>query len=131
MSRVGVDPTLTVPMLSVPSSLPTPALLLLAAVLLAVLDMGGALAAKRWADSQSTWWFAGGVLVFALLFWVYGSALQYAELSIVTMGWIVMLQVGLLLVDRVQNDVILSNGQWVAVTGILALQGYLVLASSG
>jgi hypothetical protein len=125
------ESTLSVPMLTVPDSLPVPVLLLLAAMLLAALDIGGAIAAKRWAMTGSTLWFAAGIAVFALLFWAYGSALQYAELSIVTMGWIVMLQVGLLVVDRVQNDVVLSSGQWVAVAGILALQGYLVLVPPG
>jgi hypothetical protein len=131
VSRFPVDAGLSVPMLNVPSALPVPALLFLAAVLLAALDMAGAIAAKRWATGGSTAWFVGGVLMFVVLFWVYGSALQYAELSIVTMGWIVMLQVGLLVVDRVQNGVVLSSGQWVAVAGILALQGYLVLVPPG
>ena len=130
MSRWG-ESTLSVPMLSVPAYVPVPVLLFLAALLLAALDMGGAIAAKRWATTGSTVWFVGGVVVFAVLFWTYGSALQYAELSIVTMGWIVMLQVGLLLVDRVQNAVTLSNGQWLAVAGILVLQGYLVLVPAG
>lgn len=130
MSRLG-DTTLSVPMLTVPSALPVPVLLLLAAALLAALDMAGAVAAKRWATSGSTLWFLGGVALFAVLFWTYGSALQYAELSIVTMGWIVMLQVGLLVLDRVQNAVVLSSGQWLAVVGILALQGYLVLGPTG
>jgi len=130
VSRWG-ESTLSVPMLSVPAYVPVPVLLFLAALLLAALDMGGAIAAKRWATTGSTVWFVGGVVVFAVLFWTYGSALQYAELSIVTMGWIVMLQVGLLLVDRVQNAVTLSSGQWLAVAGILVLQGYLVLVPAG
>ena len=37
-----------------------------------------------------------GAAAFLVLFWVYASALQYAELALVTMGWIVVLQVGLL-----------------------------------
>ena len=130
MSR-WAESTVSVPMLNVPSSVPVPVLLLFAAVLLAALDIGGAIAAKRWATTGSTLWFVGGVALFAVLFWAYGSALQYAELSIVTMGWIVMLQVGLLVVDRVVNAVVLSRGQWVAIVGILALQGYLVLVPTG
>jgi hypothetical protein len=118
----------SVPMLGVPSSVPVPVLLFVAAGLLAALDIAGAVAAKRWATSGSTLWFLCGIALFGVLFWAYGSALQYAELSIVTMGWIVMLQVGLLLLDRVQNAVTLSSGQWLAIVGILALQGYLVLA---
>ena len=121
---------LSVPMLSMPERLPTPVVLLITAVALAGLDIAGAVAAKKWADHGSTTWFLVGLLTFAVLFWTYGSALQYAELSIVTMGWIVMLQVGLVVLDRVRYQVHLSAGQWVAVVAILLLQGYLVLAPS-
>ena len=131
MSRLSVAaPDATVPMLALPSGLPLPAILLVTAVALAVLDMGGAIAAKNWAMTHSNVWFVGGVALFVVLFWIYGSALQYAELSVVTMGWIVMLQVGLLVVDRVQYGVTFTSGQWVAIAGVLALQGYLVVSSS-
>jgi hypothetical protein len=131
MSRAFVSaPDATVPMLTLPSGLPLPAILLVTAVALAVLDMGGAVAAKNWALTHSNVWFVAGVAVFAVLFWTYGSALQYAELSVVTLGWIVMLQVGLLVLDRVQYDVTFTPGQWAAIGGVLALQGYLVASAS-
>jgi FtsH-binding integral membrane protein len=131
MSRLSLaTPDTTVPMLALPPGLPLPAILLVTAVALAVLDMGGAIAAKNWAMSHSNVWFVAGLAFFAVLFWIYGSALQYAELSVVTMGWIVMLQVGLLVVDRVQYDVAITPGQWLAIGGVLALQGYLVVSSS-
>jgi hypothetical protein len=129
MTRV-LSASSQVPMLSIPSSVPVPVILLLTAVALAGLDILGAVAAKNWATQQSAGWFLSGVAVFAVLFWTYGSALQYAELSIVTMGWIVMLQVGLLVLDRVKYDVTISSGQVLAVGAILLLQGYLVLAPS-
>ena len=66
-----------------------------------------------------------------MLFWVYASALQYAELALVTMGWIVVLQVGLLLIDRFYFGVQLSAGKWVAAVVILLAQGYLLLGPSG
>ena len=66
-----------------------------------------------------------------MLFWVYASSLQYAELAVVTMGWIVLLQVGILVIDRVVYDSSLPAGKLVAVVIILAAQGYLVLAPSG
>ena len=131
MNRIlVVTPDATVPMLALPPGLPLPATLFVTAIALAVLDMGGAIAAKNWALTHSNMWFIGGVAVFTVLFWTYGSALQYADLSIVTMGWIVVLQVGLIVVDHVQYGVTFTPGQWLAITGVLSLQGYLVLSSS-
>ena len=46
----------------------------------------------------------------------------------VTMGWIVLLQVGLLVLDHVRYDVSLPAARWVAVGLILVLQAYLLLA---
>ena len=65
-----------------------------------------------------------------MLFWVYASSLQYAELALVTMGWIVMLQVGLVVLDRVRYGVELPPGKWVAIVVLLAAQAYLLLAPS-
>ncbi len=72
-----------------------------------------------------------GVAAFLVLFWVYASALQYAELALVTMGWIVVLQVGLLMIDRLHYGVHLAPGKWVAVAVILLAQGYLLLGPTG
>ena len=63
-----------------------------------------------------------------MLFWVYASSLKYAELALVTMGWVVMLQVGLVLIDRWVYGVELPLGKWVAIGVVLLAQGYLVLA---
>ncbi|MEO7235416.1 MAG: hypothetical protein ABIW80_08585, partial [Lapillicoccus sp.] len=98
-----------------------------AMVVLAALDIVGALAAKEWAASSRVGALLLGAAAFLVLFWVYASALQYAELALVTMGWIVVLQVALLLIDRFQYGVQLAPGKWVAVTVILLAQGYLVL----
>jgi len=97
-------------------------------LLLAVLDFAGALAAKEWADGGSPRWLLAGLGCFLLLFYVYASSLQYAELATVTMGWIVLLQVGLLVLDRVRYDVSLPPARWIAVGLILVLQAYLLLA---
>jgi len=97
-------------------------------VALAALDFAGAIAAKQWSDTGSTGWLAAGVVSFVLLFYVYASSLQYAELATVTMGWIVLLQVGLLVLDRVRYDVSLPPARWIAVGLILVLQAYLLLA---
>jgi hypothetical protein len=52
-------------------------------------------------------------------------------LSTVTFGWIITLQVGPLLLERVRYAVVLPSGKWVAIVAILVLQAYLVLAPNG
>jgi hypothetical protein len=119
-----------VPTLSLPGRLPEPAVLFLAMLLLASLDLVGAILAKSWSEQRTFPWFAAGATVFVLLFWVYGSVLKVAELSIVTLGWIVILQVAVVILDRVRYSVPVSPGQFSAIVAILVLQGYLVLSAS-
>ena len=124
-------PTLSVPAIPIPARWPFPLVATLAMVVLAALDIIGALLAKAWLANRSVPVFLAGVGVFALLFWVYGSSLKYAELATVTFGWIVLLQVGLLLIQRFHGGVPLGAGRLTAVLLILALQAYLVLAPVG
>jgi hypothetical protein len=100
-------------------------------LLLAALDLAGAWAAKEAATRRSPGMAALGGLLFLLLFWVYASSLQYAELAPVTFGWVVLLQVGVLLLDRFRYQVPLPPGAWVAVVVLLAAQAYLLLAPAG
>ena len=119
------------PLLKLPGSWPLPVVATLCMSALAALDLVGAFAAKEWAEKQNPAALAVGALSFLVLFWVYASSLQYAELAVVTMGWIVLLQVGILVIDRVAFDSSLPAGKLAAVVIILAAQGYLVLAPSG
>jgi hypothetical protein len=98
---------------------------------LAGLDMVGAVLAKEWTLRGQPVWFVAGLAAFGLLFAVYALSLHVAELSIVTMGWIVFLQVGLLVVDSVRYGVTFPPGKWAAIGVIVALQAYLVLAPNG
>jgi hypothetical protein len=118
------------PMLRVPDSLPRPAVAIAAMVVLAGLDVVGALLARRWAHGGSLLWFAAGAACFVVLFWVYGSSLRYADLVPVTFGWIAALQVGLVLINRGGSAPGIPIGNWAAAAAIIALEGYL-LASSG
>ncbi len=120
-----------VPLLKAPESWPTWLVGAIAMLALAALDVAGALAAKQWAATSHVLPLLLGAGAFLVLFWVYASALQYAELALVTMGWIVVLQVGLLLIDRFHFGVQLSAGKWVAAVVILLAQGYLLLGPSG
>ena len=119
-----------VPMLRAPEGWPVALVATIAMVALAGLDLLGAFAAKEWAEHRSLWPMLLGLTAFAALFWVYASSLQYAELALVTMGWIVMLQVGLVVLDRVRYGVELPPGKWVAIVVLLAAQSYLLLAPS-
>ena len=120
----------TLPLIRLPGSWPLPVVATLCMAALAALDLLGAIAAKEWAEKQSTTALGLGALAFVVLFWVYASSLQYAELAVVTMGWIVLLQVGIVLVDRLHFGATLPAGKLAAILVILAAQGYLLLAPS-
>jgi hypothetical protein len=109
----------------------SPLLVFAAMVMLAALDVLGTVFAKEWAERHNHWLFAAGLLAFGVLFAVYAVSLHVAELSTVTFGWIVTLQVGLLLLDRIRYEVVLSQGKWAAIVAILLLQAYLVLTPNG
>ena len=119
-----------VPLLKTPASWPTPVVATAAMVVLALLDGIGAVFAKQWVTTGSRASFAAGMFAFLVLFWVYASSLRYAELSTVTFGWIVLLQVGLLCADHFHYGVHISLDKWLAAAGIVALQAYLLLAPS-
>jgi hypothetical protein len=119
-----------VPMLRAPEGWPGAVVAVVAMVALAALDLVGAFAAKEWAEHRSPVPMVLGLVAFGVLFWVYASSLQYAELALVTMGWIVMLQVGLVVLDRIRYGVELPPGKWVAIVVLLGAQAYLLLAPS-
>lgn len=112
-------------------SVPRFAVLTGAMLVLAGLDICGALLAKQWADRGSRSCFLIGLITFAVLFTVYATSLKTAELSVVTMGWVVLLQVGLLLADRLRFQVEYSWDKWLAIGAILVLQAYLILDPLG
>ena len=116
------------PLIRMPDAWPVPVVATIAMVSLAGLDLAGALFAKEWAQNGSARGLVLGAGAFLVLFWVYASSLRYAELALVTMGWIVMLQIGLVLVDRWRYGVELPTGKWVAIGIVLVAQASLVLA---
>jgi hypothetical protein len=118
------------PLIKAPDAWPVPVVATVAMVCLAGLDLLGAVLAKEWAENGSVRALVLGAGAFLVLFWVYASSLRYAELALVTMGWVVMLQVGLVLIDRWRYGVELPTGKWVAIGIVLVAQAYLVLAPS-
>lgn len=119
-----------IPLMKFPASWPVPVVATVAMAVLAGLDLLGAIAAKEWAERQSIAAIAFGTVASVALFWFYASSLQYAELAVVTMGWIVLLQVGIVIVDRVHFGTVLGPDKIGALIIILVAQGYLVLAPS-
>jgi multidrug transporter EmrE-like cation transporter len=115
-------------LLRAPAGLPTPIVAIVAMVLLAVVDVGGAYATKEAVVRRSLPWAITGVALFVLLFYVYASSLQYAELTLVTLGWVVLLQVGVVLLDRFRYGQVFGLDKWLAIVLILAAQTYLLLA---
>ena len=111
-------------------SLGVPIAPVMAMIGLAALDFIGAICAKEWTNRQQTWLLLAGAGSFLILFALYAMILKTAELSIVTIGWVVFLQVGVLLVDRFHYGASLSRDKWIAIVIILLLQAYLVLAPS-
>ena len=91
-------------------------------------DFIGSIFAKEWSERHHPALFLAGLATFGVLFAVYAASLKVAELSVVTFGWIVFLQVGIVLLDTLHYGVRLPPGKWVAVGGLIALQAYLIIA---
>jgi multidrug transporter EmrE-like cation transporter len=115
-------------LLRAPAAWPTPVVAVVAMVLLAVVDLVGAYATKEAVVRRSLPWAVAGVAMFVLLFYLYASSLQYAELTAVTLGWIVVLQVGVVLLDRFRYGQVFGPDKWLAIALIIAAQTYLLLA---
>jgi hypothetical protein len=99
-------------------------------VVLAGLDFAGTVLAKEWTVHRAPWLLVAGAASFVALFVVLVVGLRYAEMSIVVLGWIVVLQAGVLMVDRARYGTTITPGGWVAIALIVVLQGYLVLAAT-
>jgi hypothetical protein len=68
-----------------------------------------------------------GIAAFGVLFIVYGKSLDYAELSTVTFGWIVLVQVGVVVIDRL-DGVGIPSSRMAAMGAIVALQTYITIS---
>ena len=99
-------------------------------VLLAGFDLAGAVFAKEWDQKRHHWMLAAGALMFVALFAVFVLAMRYAEMSTVTLGWIVVMQVGLMLTEQFRYRIDHGLDRWAAVLAMIALQGYLLATST-
>ena len=98
---------------------------------LAMLDFMSSVLAKEWTIGRNPLTLVGGVCFSLALFGLYAFGLRFAELSTVTFGWVIGLQVSILLIERLRYGVELATGKWLAIIGILALQAYLILGPDG
>lgn len=98
-----------------------------AMLVLAGLDLVGAVLARHWADQRALVSLIGGMTVFALLFWVYGKSLDYAELSTITVGWVGLLQIGVIVIQRVDGGTAIPPHKLGVIGAILLLQAVLIL----
>lgn len=99
-------------------------------VLLAVLDFAGTMLAKEWTIHRQAWQLVLCGLAFLVLFVVLVLGLRFAEMSVVTLGWIVVLQTAVIVVDRSRYGTTITPGGWAAIVAIIVLQGYLVLGAT-
>lgn len=100
-------------------------------MMLAALDLGGTYAAKESVERKSVGFAIVGVFLWVLAFAIYVEALEYVDLTPITLGWVVAVQIGVVLLDRFRYDVTLPQGWPVAVALILAGQAYLLLGPTG
>jgi len=107
--------------------IPRPAVAVAAMLVLAGLDMIGALLARRFAHGGSLVYFGAGAVCFVVLFWMYAASLRYADLVAVTFGWIAALQIGLMLIGRASA---VPVRHWIVAALIVGLEGYLLASSN-
>lgn len=118
-------------LLRAPESWPEPVVAALAMLLLGTIDLTATYATKEAVLRRSVPWVVAAATLAVALFYLYACALQYADLGLVTLGWVVVLQVGVLLLDRYRYGVVLSADKWVAIGVLLLAQAYLLLAPAG
>ncbi len=97
---------------------------------LAGIDIAEAVLAKEWATRRSPWLLVAGLVASALLFAILVVALGYTEMSTLTIGWIVVLQLGLMVTETVRYGVSHAPDRWVVMGAIVCLLAYLVVSPS-
>ena len=62
-----------------------------------------------------------------MVFLVYSRSLRYADLTTVTFGWVVLLELGVMVWER-SRGVVFGTDKLVALAALVALQAYLMLS---
>ena len=103
---------------------------LAAVVTLAGLDLLGAYLAKEFSVRPRWIIMIGGLVSFGMLFFVYVKSLSLTDLWVVTFGWVVLLEIGVLLLDRFRFGTHIPTHKMVLAGMIVMLQVALMLPSS-
>jgi hypothetical protein len=124
ISLFGLASSVALASVRAPATVVVPAMI----VVLAGIDIVGGVVAKSWALGRSPWAFAAGVSLFALLFWVYGLSLRHGELSTITIGWVVLVTLADMGLDRFYYNVHFPLSKWLAAFAAVGLLAYLLVA---
>jgi hypothetical protein len=100
-------------------------------VALAGLDLAGTVLAKEWTVHRAPWQLVASASAFTVLFVVVVIGLRYAEMTVITIGWIVVLQTGVVVVDAVRYDARMTGARVAVIAAIVVLQAVLVLTPGG
>jgi hypothetical protein len=103
------------------------ALVVAAILALAGLDLLGAFFAAEWAAHRSIAPLVAGLTTFFALFLVYAVSLRVADLVVVTFGWVVVLQAGVVLLAVLRYGTHYSLDVWGVLIMLLGAQTYLIL----
>jgi hypothetical protein len=125
LSVLGVFTSVAMVSARVPAAVIVPVMI----VVLAGIDIAGGIVAKSWALGRSPWVFGAGVVLFVLLFWVYGMSLRHGELSTITIGWVVLVTLADMGLDRFYYDVHFPLSKWIAALAAVALLAYLLVGT--
>ena len=127
VSGFGLLSALALASARVPSAVIVPVMV----VVLAAIDIVGGVAAKSWAIGRSPWSFLTGIALFALLFWLYGLSLRHGELSTITIGWVVLVTLADMGLDRFHYDIHFPLSKWIAAFAAVGLLAYLLVGTNG
>ncbi len=103
------------------------ALVIVAIIALAGLDLLGAFFAAEWAAHRSAVPLLAGLATFLVLFLVYAVSLRVADLVVVTFGWIVILQAGVVVMAALRYGTHYSMDVWAVLVVLLGAQTYLIV----
>ena len=99
-------------------------------LMLAAVDVVESVLAKEWSERRTLWLLAAGVATAVLLFGLFAFAVRFTDMSTVTLGWIVVLQVGLMVTERVRYGIDHGFDRWAVVAVMVGLQGYLLVTAT-
>jgi hypothetical protein len=95
------------------------------------LDIVASALAKEWTLRRHLLVFLSGLALYLAVYLVYAFSLRIATLTVVTLGWTVLLQVSVVLLDRYRYGAELGLDHWAIVLLLIAGLVYLVLNPPG